>query len=161
VTALKPILTTAPIYNFGLAPAFGVEKWRRYSRQPWFSWGWCNLEEVVQLVNKHFELNWTKEDLLGRFAISADKGRIQRGRGIGKNFGLFVLYRQGFQGEHLFFSAYREEMLDGEVKHYDCYVPAGWVKQVFWSLQGGRTRTQLLDNVQVSCMEDGTPVCSF
>jgi len=154
----RPRLSMAPTYELWLD-----EKWQqdnRYRTQQWFRWSWCRLDEVIELVNKQFDVRWTRAGLLKRFAIPREQGDIKFGDGKNeRRFDLKLLWIHEETGEmHCEAFSHKDILYAGEW-NMTPFVPTGWVKDVLWALFSGCTRAfRDKDGQKVAAWEDGKGV---
>lgn len=150
----RPTLVQAPIYQICLDYQWQQDD--RYRLQPWFRWGLCRLDEVVELINKQFGVRWTKKGLLQRFAIPREEGRIKCHGGC-QRFDLDLLWIDNERIHHDVYHIKHLVLIDTVTS--PAYVSSGWVKDIFWALYAHCTRAKRSsDGHKVACLEDGTLV---
>jgi hypothetical protein len=154
VSGRRARLVQAPIYELWLDPEWQGDD--RYRLQPWFRWGLCQLDEVVELINKQFGLQWTRRELLQRFAIPRERGRIKFPTGAYK-YDLELIWIGDTELHHTVYCI--NDLHYVEVWNLPTYVSSGWVRDVLWALYGTCTRAKRSwDGHKVACMEDGSLV---
>ncbi|MBX4210966.1 hypothetical protein KW783_03280 [Candidatus Parcubacteria bacterium] len=112
---------------------------------PWGKWGWCNLYQMVEMVNHLYGLDWTDLELLTRFGLDHTTAKRTQ-----LKFGLQILEIRNAEtvngrlsGEFTIYPYNADLILrfarEGANRHV-LFVPAGWAKEVMWILHGGCRR---------------------
>jgi hypothetical protein len=153
-----PRLTQAPIYELWLDRVW--QQNYSYRLQKWFRWGWCRLDEVVELINRHYDLKWTRVDLLQRFSIPVEQGQVKFGaNGCKRGCDLQLLWINPDSGElHCRAHKRTDYIFLQNWNDRPVYAPSAWVRDVLWALYGGCTRVTLKNGEKIACTEDGMPV---
>lgn len=149
----RATLVQAPIYQIWLDCQWQQDD--RYRLEPWFRWGLCRLDEVVELINKQFGVRWTKKGLLKRFAIPKEEGLIKTPTGM--RYDLDLIWIGDTELHHAIYM--RAHLKKVNSWTLPVYVSSGWAKDIFWALTGYCTRAKRAPiGHKVACQEDGTHV---
>jgi hypothetical protein len=140
---MELVLQTAPVYHLE-ADLPDIQRLQRRDRRTkkmvsarWSKWGWCKISDVLQLINRDYNLRWKKRDLLVRFAL--DRQAVDGNRYAETKPALAIL-TIGSKGGPVFTDYCSSMRSHLERSTFDFYVPAGWVKTVLWALHCGCTK---------------------
>lgn len=102
----------------------------------WMHWSWCDMDDLLDLINEEFSLEWEIKDLLERFAI--DKRKLNEShQSLALSF--LVCGSPGLNvPNHFRLNDYsREAFLIYEHAVVTYYVPFVWTKNVIFAMRQG------------------------
>jgi len=141
---MRLVLSMPQIYTFK-TDFTDVEK--RGLLPIWAKWGWCLLSDVTGLVEDRLQRRLVCRDVLLSFGIEKGRNKL-----------LVMENGPGFSGR---IREYARRDLDSYCLHYDMYVPAGWVKNILFSIDHGACQFRFRNGDAVACDSDGQMIMVF
>lgn len=127
----------------------------------WQSWSWCNLDELIALINRTYRKSWDRREIMERFCFEHQEVRATSNKKHVPPMGFYIVDKNGGQ-----FAPFRRQ--EASMVFYcsnakQVFVPAGWAKDVLWALYSECPRFRILpghgdEKVLSACWEDGEGV---